>query len=101
MCGVRTPIFLHMHDAAAAEQVLAAVEMEIMDLASQLLLGALPAPCMHATTTGLSPRNKPTDQCLSAAYLHACAAPHLFNRGTHASCSTWSGPFILSWPPLC
>ena len=39
MCGARTPIFLHMHDQAAAAQVLAAVEMEAMDLASHLLLG--------------------------------------------------------------
>ena len=75
MCGPRTPIFLHMHDAAPAEQVLAAVEMEIMDLASQLLMGApallparMPAPPLAGPSAQLHAR------LLSS--LHACAAPH-------------------------
>jgi hypothetical protein len=39
MCGNKTPIFLHMHDSEAAQQNLHAVEMELIDVASHLLLG--------------------------------------------------------------
>ena len=42
MCGAHTPILLCMHDAASAAHVLAAVEMEVLDLASHLLQGTRP-----------------------------------------------------------
>jgi hypothetical protein len=52
MCGARTPIFLCMHDAASAAHVLAAVEMEVLDLASHLLLGArAPRSALHVCSS--------------------------------------------------
>ena len=50
MCGPQQQVILRMHDREQAAQNLAAVQMELDDLASDLLLGRIlmslwPAPC--------------------------------------------------------
>ena len=48
MCGPDQQVILHMHDREEAAQNLAAVQMELDDLASDLLLSERP---FHNTTT--------------------------------------------------
>jgi hypothetical protein len=44
MCGPDQQVILHMHDREEAAQNLAAVQMELDDLASDLLLSKIPFP---------------------------------------------------------
>lgn len=51
MCGPEQKVILHMHDREAAAQNLAAVQMELDDLASDLLLRKLSIThCIHCIT---------------------------------------------------
>ena len=43
MCGPEQQVILHMHDREAAAQNLSAVQMELDDLASDLLLSKMPS----------------------------------------------------------